>query len=107
MVEVVEKWNQHVGPHGIRQDLYGFIDVLAIEPGEVGCLGVQCGSTGSMAGHIRKITEDCYENARRFLLAQNRLEVWEWRKVKVKRGGKAMRWAPRIRELTLEDFRDE
>ena len=32
------------------------------------------------------------------------LELWGWRKVKVKRGGKAEIWQPRVREYTLADF---
>lgn len=31
------------------------------------------------------------------------LELWAWRKVKAKRGGKAMVWRPRIVEVTLKD----
>jgi len=30
-----------------------------------------------------------------------------WRKVKLKRGGKAKRWSPRIKEYTEVDFLDE
>jgi len=28
-----------------------------------------------------------------------------WRKIKKKRGGKAMVWSPRIKEITMEDLR--
>ena len=30
-----------------------------------------------------------------------------WRKIKLKRGGKAMRWAPRIKYYKADDFKDE
>ena len=104
MAAIVEKWNQFAGPHGIRQDLFGFIDVLCIEPGEKGCLGVQaCGS--SFSEHLTKITETRAEECLKWLAAGNRVELWGWRKVKVKRGGKAMVWKPRVRFITEGDCR--
>ena len=48
---IVEKWNPHVK---IRQDLFGFIDILAIKKGET--LAVQCTSTG-VAARVKKIQE--------------------------------------------------
>jgi hypothetical protein len=50
----VEKWNPHVK---IRQDLFGFIDILAIKKGET--LAVQCTSTG-VAARVKKIQESEY-----------------------------------------------
>jgi hypothetical protein len=32
------------------------------------------------------------------------LPEWAWRKVKLRRGSKALRWRPRIKEITLDDF---
>ena len=60
---IVERWNQHVGPHGIRQDLFGIIDVIALDP-QRGVVGVQsCGS--SFAAHARKLlderTQECID----------------------------------------------
>lgn len=41
---IVEKWNAYAGPLGIRQDLFGIIDVIALDP-QRGVVGVQsCGS---------------------------------------------------------------
>jgi len=51
---IVEKWNPHVK---IRQDLFGFIDILAIKKGET--LAVQCTSTG-VAARVKKIQESEY-----------------------------------------------
>src|SRR5512145_3126336 len=45
LVAVVEKWNPHAR---VRQDLFGFIDVLAIRRDET--LAVQCCSGGRAAG---------------------------------------------------------
>lgn len=47
---VVEKWNPHAR---IRQDLFGFIDVLAIRPGET--LAVQTTTAANVASRVRKI----------------------------------------------------
>lgn len=91
---VVEKWNQYAGPHGIRQDLFGIIDVLALEPGQTGCLGVQCCAGSGMAAHRTKILDA--ETTALWLAAGNRLELHGWRKVKLRRGGKAERWSPRV-----------
>lgn len=47
---VVEKWNPHAR---IRQDLFGFIDVLAVRPGET--LAVQTTTAANVASRVRKI----------------------------------------------------
>ena len=104
---IVERWLAHAGPHGVRQDLFGFIDIIALAPGtgkNIGIIGIQsCGN--SFAEHYRKITNsDCTENVIHWLSAGGRCELWAWRKVKVKRGGKAMRWAPRVAEITMADI---
>jgi hypothetical protein len=58
---IVEKWNPYVGENGIRQDLFGIIDVLALDP-ERGVVGVQCCGS-DFAAHLRKITEEHYQEA--------------------------------------------
>lgn len=102
---VVEKWNQHVGEHGIRQDLFGIVDILVLEPGEDGgFLGIQaCGQ--SFAEHKRKLIEECAEACLNWLNTRGgKLQIWSWRKVKKERGGKLMLWQPRIYEITKKDF---
>jgi hypothetical protein len=103
---IVEKWNQHVGPYGVRQDLFGIIDILALDP-ERGVVGIQsCGS--DFAAHERTILEDRAQESIEWLKTPGTsLELWGWRKVKLKRGGKAMRWQPRVRVFELADFRVE
>lgn len=100
---IVEKWNAFVGPHGVRQDLFGIIDVIALDP-ERGVVGVQsCGS--SFAEHERKFFDERRQECIDWLSTPGtKLELWGWRKVKVKRGGKAERWSPRVREFVLDDF---
>lgn len=98
---IVEKWNQYAGPHGLRQDLFGIIDVLALDP-ERGVIGVQsCGS--AFSEHLKKLTvEKAQETSDWLSTPGTSLELWGWRKVKVKRGGKAERWSPRVLVITLD-----
>jgi hypothetical protein len=100
---IVERFNAHVGAHGIRQDLFGIIDIIALDP-ERGVVGIQsCGS--AFAAHERTILEEQREATEDWLSTPGTaLELWGWRKVKLHRGGKAMRWSPRIREFTLADL---
>ena len=96
---IVERFNSHVGKFGIRQDLFGFIDIIAIDP-EHGIVGVQ--STGSaFSQHIKKMTEERSEPMYEWL-KHARVELWGWRKVKLKRGGAAMRWKPRVAIFSLD-----
>lgn len=72
---VVEKWNPHAR---IRQDLYGFIDVLAIREGEV--VGVQATSDSHVADRARKIAD--HENVGAVRKAGIRILVHGWKKVR-------------------------
>lgn len=74
LVEVVEKWNPHAR---IRQDLFGFVDVLAVGPD--GVLAVQTTSAGNVAARIRKIAE--HENVGAVRDAGVAIRVHGWRKV--------------------------
>ena len=103
---VVEKWNSFAsrpgGPPGIRQDLFGIIDVLALDPAR-GVVGVQC-CGADFASHYRKITVERAQDTLDWLQTPGTaLEIWGWRKVKAKRGGKAEIWAPRVQEIHLSD----
>lgn len=98
---IVERWNQYAGPHGIRQDLFGIIDVLALDP-ERGVIGIQsCGTAFNQ--HLQKlIVEKAQETSDWLSTPGTSLELWGWRKVKLKRGGKAERWTPRVVQITLD-----
>ncbi|HDY89410.1 MAG TPA: hypothetical protein ENH82_15005 [bacterium] len=98
----VEHFNPHAGMFGCRQDLFRIIDVLALTP--EGVLGIQvCGS--DFSGHLRKITETEKENAFAWLNTPGTiLEIHAWRKLKVKRGGKAMKWDCKIQRITINDI---
>jgi len=98
----VEKWNQYAGPHGCRQDLFGFIDILALDP-ERGVVAIQsCGQ--SFAEHIEKILNSkATEYVIEWLKCGGKVECWGWRKVKLHRGGKAMVWKPRMVTFSLNE----
>ena len=84
-----------------RRDLFGFADVAAVKAGEP-ILLVQA-TTGSNTGaRVAKILAE--PRARLCLTAGAQIEVWGWRKLKLRRGGKAIRWEPKIQAITLEDF---
>jgi len=102
---VIERWI--IAPKhpagGFRKDWMGFGDILAM--GENSIIAIQsCGQ--SFAAHHRKITEDelVAPKALKWIESGGRLMLIGWRKVKLKRGGKAMRWQPRIKEYNLNDF---
>ncbi len=97
---IVERFVSKIGPHGKRIDLFGFIDIIAIDP-EEGIVAIQsCGS--AFAEHLKKMTQDT-EVLMKLWLNHARVELWGWRKVKYKRGSKAVRWRPRIVSFYLED----
>lgn len=90
---------------GFRQDLFGIIDIIALGPS--GVIGVQsCGD--SFSQHWNKLTIDKYQETHNWLSTPGcTLELWAWRKIKAKRGGKAEIWAPRVVEITMADLMPE
>jgi len=98
--EIVEKW---IPKANVRKDLFGIIDILAVGGQARGIIGVQ--STGKdFDGHLKKMLVDKAQECIDWLQSGGRLWLWGWRQVKVKRGGKAIVWEARKREITLEDF---
>ena len=103
---IVERFNAYVGPHGIRQDLFGIIDIIALDP-ETGVVGIQCCSGSGFSAHYKKMIEEHAQETLDWLQTPGtKLEIWAWRKIKRKRGGTALVWAPRVEEITLDDFQD-
>ena len=98
---IVERWapNPAYPGGGKRIDLYGFIDIIALRNGVTWAVQ-SCGQ--DHAGHREKILGERREAAVRWLEpASNRLVLISWRRLKVKRGGKAMRWEPRVEMFTI------
>lgn len=73
---VVEKWNPHAK---IRQDLFGFIDVLAIHKGFT--LGVQATTAKHHTERVKKAAASPL--LAKWLEGESRdFEVWSWKKPK-------------------------
>ena len=87
---VVEHWNQYAG---IRQDLFGFIDILAIADDVI--LGVQATSASNHSARVKK--SKAHPNYTKWLDAGGKFEVWSWRLAGAR--GKRKMW-----ELRREDL---
>ncbi|MCP4262785.1 MAG: hypothetical protein GY774_35550 [Planctomycetes bacterium] len=102
LVDVAERWmiNPRVPGGGFRKDLFGFVDLVVLDPDQ-GIGGIQsCGQ--SFAEHKRKLLDsECTQFVVEWLKCGGYVELWGWRKVKLKKGGKAMRWKPRLAKITL------
>ena len=93
---IVERF---IGQINKKVDLFNIIDIIAIYPS--GICGIQaCGT--DFAEHDRKILAST--EAHDWLVVGGQLELWGWRKKKVKRGGKAVMWEPRIKRYDINDF---
>ncbi len=97
VVDVSEKWNSFTCQ---RKDLFGFIDIVALEDGIT--WGIQCTSTGNVAARIKKICNECRETAFAWLKAGNRIEVIGWSKKGEK--GKRKLWTATRHAITIEDL---
>jgi hypothetical protein len=81
-----------------RYDLFGFIDVIAIYPESIA--GLQITSGSNVASRVEKIMTERRSACADFLRV-GVVEVWGWRRVKLKRGGAAIRWKPRVLRASL------
>lgn len=98
LVQVVEHWNSFAK---IRQDLFGIVDVLCIIDGQT--VAVQTTSGGNVAA--RKAKMEASPSIAHLRRAGWTILIHGWRKVKVKRGGKAMVWE--LRELDITKKPDD
>lgn len=105
--DVIEKWipnPKHPGG-GFRRDYFGFGDILAFDNIET-VIVQSCGS--SFSQHKNDMLKNGMITV--WLAAHRRVLLIGWRKLKLKKGGKAMRWKPRVaefysfnNELTVEE----
>ena len=92
LVNKVERYNAFAG---VRQDLFGVFDLLAVHPG-YGLIAVQvCGA--DWGSHLKKMTEDRREVLILWLLSGGRVLLVGWREIK---GAMTPRW----KEFTARDF---
>ena len=71
---VVERW---VMGANVRQDLWGFIDVLALNGKEI--VAVQATTYANMSARVKKMTD--HENLPKVREAGITILIWGWRKV--------------------------
>lgn len=103
----VEKYNPYVG---IRQDLFGFIDLIALDHNR-GVIGIQVCSHGELNAHNEKFWNLRPEVTDWLKTPGTHLEMWGWRKLKrrLKSGkiGNSYIWEAEIIEYDLEYFTNE
>lgn len=97
LVAVVEKWNPYAK---IRQDLFGFIDIIAIKGDTV--MAVQATTEANMAARLKKIAS--LDSAAIWKCSTRTIEVHGWSK----RGerGKRKTWKCSIRYARLRSDND-
>jgi hypothetical protein len=93
----VETWNSFAK---IKVDLFNIIDLVVLD--QV-ITGVQVCTGSDLQDHIRKIRDEHKEYTLGWLRSGGALQIWAWRKIKAKRGGKAMVWKPRIIDVLILD----
>ena len=72
---VVERWNPHAK---IRQDAFGFIDLIVLDTDAHAIIGVQATSASNHAARRRKILAE--PKALAWSNAGGLIEVWSWSK---------------------------
>jgi len=99
--QTVEKYNMYSRRYN---DLFSIIDIIMLDHSR-GVVGIQaCGT--DFQPHIRKLTIDEVENTRAWLETPGTvLEIWGWRRLLEKKGGKRKVWKPRIQEIRLGDLK--
>ena len=97
-VAVVEKFNRFAN---VRQDLFGFIDIVALD-GMTGLLGVQTTSNDNVSAHIHKAM--LLPNLVKWLQAGNRFDIHGW--AKKGKQGKRKLWEIRIVSVDLASVKE-
>ena len=98
-VDMCERWirNPKHPAGGFRKDMFSFADMVAVGDG---ITAVQsCGQ--AFSAHLKGMLDN--ENVLAWLRAGGDVSLIGWRKLKIKRGGKATRWAPRIANFYISN----
>ena len=96
LCQKVEYWNTFAKR---RIDLFGFIDIVAVQESRTGFLCIQATTDNNISERIKKVLEKCSESARRVLQSGNSIEVWGWREYKPR--GKKSFWDAKRWEIVL------
>lgn len=108
MVGITERWNRFAFK---KNDLFGFIDLVAVHPGARGVLGVQATSRPNVLARVYKIADlplielngKKVHPAKLWLQTGNRILVIGWGKKGPR--GKAKRWKPSFYPMDLEELK--
>lgn len=97
VAQVVERWNPYAR---VRIDLFGFIDLVAIDAGKGQIIGIQTTSQSNISARIKKILS--IPEAKIWLQSGGKIHVHGW----AKKGKKDARklWEISVREIVLADF---
>ena len=96
-----EKFNAYAGPFGRREDLFGFIDIVILDP-QRGIVAIQSTGPHGHSQHRRAILEN--EFAYEWLKCGGKIELISWSKKLKHRKGKLRIWMPRIEPITTDMF---
>ena len=86
VAEVVERWipyyieNGEQSKRGVRKDLFGFIDIVALTPN--GILAIQACANSSLSKRVDKIRYECNEVALLWLDSGGLISCWGWKRYK-------------------------
>jgi len=92
-VGITEHYNSFIG---IRQDLFGFIDLIAIKPGEI--LAVQTTTAVNQSARVKKIKG--IPESLKWLQAGGKLVVHGWSKKGAR--GKRKLWECNVIDITMD-----
>ena len=81
-----------------RHDLFGFLDLVAIAPGQI--VGMQVTSDSNYAARLAKVTGECEEPARAWLSAGGVIVVQSWG-LRQKRGSTRQTWQDRTTQVVV------
>ena len=100
--DVVERFirNPKVPGGGFRRDYMHFGDILAFSNNST-VMVQSCGQ--SFSSHLKDLLANPHVPL--WLAGPRKLILIGWRKLVKKRGSKQRVWTPRIREITIKDFR--
>jgi hypothetical protein len=104
--DVAEKWIAMAGGGGVRRDLFGCLDILALHPEAQRVIGIQSTSDGQLSPHFAKIRQE--PRAGLWLQCGQELLVVGWKRTTPRKKdgspGKAMRWGQRVFRFTPESW---
>jgi hypothetical protein len=106
IADITERFVHQAGPFGKKFDLFGFLDLIYLDNQRKKIVGVQVTGQHGHADHKKKILGECNENATEWLRCGGVIELWSWRKLKLFRGSKAVRWTARIEPITRKMVRE-